>query len=132
MLMMIRLKTLIFIFFISANVFSGTPLKSGINLKSEVCRSIKYCEEKVKSCKPEQENAKYLCCILVGSRNIPTNTISTFQIDLTPVLIELEKSTSFESLFSTPARKVGGEDFESSIRLINPIPKYIQHQKFLI
>lgn len=134
--MLTKLKTLLFMLVLGANAFAGTPLQVGMNsmrLKSEVCRPIqpiKCCKEKIKSCKPKKENATYLCCILVGHRNIPANT--TFQIDFAPIVIALEKSDYLKSLFSTSTRKFGNEALENSIGLTNSPPKYIQHQKFLI
>lgn len=136
--MLIKLKTLLFMLILGVNAFAGTPLQVGMNsmkLKSEACRpiqSIKCCKEKIKSCNPEKENATYICCILVGHRNIPANTTSTFQIDFAPIVIALEKSDYLKSLFSTSTRKFGNEALEDSVGLINLPPKYIQHQKFLI
>lgn len=127
-----RLKTLLFLLVLSANVFSGTPLQGGdMKMKENVC-PMKCCKKSAEAKKPERADAKYLCRVLVCSRDLPTNTASAPQINLAPVIIASEKLTLREILFATTPKESAQSLAFQTQRLTTSQPKYIQHQRILV
>ncbi len=129
-----RLKTLFFILILSVSVFSGTPLQGGdMKMKENVC-PMKCCEKKAaKSQKPKNADARYLCRVLVCSRDLPTNTTSVPQINPAPAIIASEKVSLFEILFSTtPKEDKSNIAYADRIQPRQFLPKYIPHQRILI
>lgn len=130
-----QLKTLLFILVLSVSVFSGTPLQSSgdMKMKENVC-PMKCCKKNaVKSQKPKNADAKYLCRVLICLQDTPTNMNTVSNINFAPVIIASEKVSLFEILFSTtPKEDNSSIAYANSIQPRQFLPKYIQHQRILI
>jgi hypothetical protein len=103
-----------------------------MKMKENVC-PMKCCKKSVRSTKPKQaKDPKYLCRVMVCSQNMPTNTSSTVQVNLAPVIIASEKVSLFEILFSTSPKEADNIAFTERPKPKKFLPKYIQHQRILV